>query len=99
MEPVNASGHAVSPTVNRSLTALALRQLSPDNRLVLDELTYVIRESERFVAYRQWLGAVGLIETFSLSDVMPLLDWLEQHGYAFETSVLPQTGDGMEVKG
>lgn len=87
MEPAHLVEPPISCTVSRSLTALTLRQLSPEARLVLDQETYVIREAERFVVYRQWMGAIALIEVFCLSEILPLLDWLEQHGYSFEVKV------------
>lgn len=71
------------PTLTRYVVLAALQQLKPDMRLDLDHDTYVVRQGDRYIAYRTWMSLFPLIEIFPLGQEAELLNWQEQHGYNF----------------
>lgn len=74
----------VPTPLTRYLALAALHQLQPDMRLDLDNDTYVIRQGDRYIAYRTWMSILPMIELFDLGKESELLTWQEQFGYSFK---------------
>jgi hypothetical protein len=70
--------------LTRYLALAALHQLQPDTRLELDNDTYVIRQDDRYIAYRTWMAILPMIELFALGEEPELLSWQEKFGYSFQ---------------
>ena len=70
-------------THSRHLALVALKQLQPGMRLDFDSDTYVIRSDDQYIGYRTWMSILPIIEVFQPTAEYELINWLEQHGYAF----------------
>ncbi|MGA7936680.1 MAG: hypothetical protein WCA35_24205 [Kovacikia sp.] len=68
---------------SRHLALASLKRLPVGRRLNFDQDTYVLRSEERYVAYRNWMSIVPLVEIFYPNQEQGLIQWLEQHGYTF----------------
>ena len=73
-------------TFDRYTQIAAIQQLQVGDRLNLDENTYVMRHSNQYVAYRNWLTIVPLIEVFDPGEAAAVMEWLEQFGYSVTQS-------------
>jgi hypothetical protein len=73
----------IHPALTRYVALAALQQLEPDRRFDLDRDSYVVRQGDRYIAYRTWMSMFPLIEIFPLGQEVELLDWQEKHGYRF----------------
>jgi hypothetical protein len=58
--------------------------MTTGSRLDFDPDTYVLRENNRYVAYRTWMSIMHLVEVFDPGSESILIQWLEQFGYSFE---------------
>lgn len=68
---------------NRYIAIASLQQLPVKTRLNFDQDTYVIRNDDHYIAYRNWMRIFPIVEVFTLGKEAEMVDWLEQHGYAF----------------
>jgi len=76
----------IPPVIHRYVTLTALRRMHVGDRLDLNEHTYILRKNNGYVAYRNWMSSIALIEVFQLRQETALLNWLEQAGYTFGVS-------------
>ncbi len=74
----------IIPTaLNRYVGITAFQRMPQGLKLKLDRHTYVIREANRYVAYRHWMNFFDLVEIFDLGQESALAHWLENHGFSF----------------
>lgn len=71
-------------SLNRYIALATLKQMTLGTRLDFDRDTYVLRESNRYIAYRTWMSIVHLVEVFDPGSEPTIIQWLEQFGYSFE---------------
>lgn len=74
---------SVPPALNRYVALATLKRLGPGVRLDLDADTYILRAIDRYIAYRNWMSVVPLVEIFYPDDESALIRWLERFGYSF----------------
>jgi hypothetical protein len=72
-----------SSTLSRSFALVNLEKLTTGERLDFDDQTYVIRRENCYIAYRNWMMVVPLVEVFPLQHKSLVIQWLEQFGYSF----------------